>query len=126
MNQRVLNDLQRTWHPRGRMICLLRLLSRQKALPATNRKTEKERQLAHGGWGTGGWGWSQILQRRESLVLDMSFNTLCRERSADCVTTCFYLQCCTTNYYFFQELYYYVSISKLSFFCHTYSKLARL
>jgi hypothetical protein len=48
------------------------LLSRQKALPATNRKTEKER-LADGGMG------EPNQQLRERLVLYKSFNILCRE-----------------------------------------------
>ncbi len=54
-------------------------LSRQKVRPATHRKTETDKKLA--GWrdGGGGWGRSQIIRRRESLVLYKSFNTLfCR------------------------------------------------
>jgi hypothetical protein len=46
-------------------------LSRQQAVPATwatHKKTEKEKQLADGSGGRG-WGRSQIIPRRESLVL---------------------------------------------------------
>ncbi len=41
----------------------------------TCRKTEKEKHLADGRWGRG-WR-SQIIRRRESLVMCKSFHTLC-------------------------------------------------
>ncbi len=52
-------------------------LPRQLARPATHKKTEKERQLAH--WiGRGrGWARSRIMGPQESLVLCKSLNTFC-------------------------------------------------
>jgi hypothetical protein len=52
--------------------------SRQKAQPATNRKTVKNIQLADGRAGPcKGMGRSQIIRRQENLVLYKPFNTLC-------------------------------------------------
>jgi hypothetical protein len=44
--------------------------------PPTDRKTEKERQVADGRGEGGGWMRSQIIRWRESLALYKSFNTL--------------------------------------------------
>jgi hypothetical protein len=58
------------------MICLLYQTttpSRQLARPATQRKTEKERQLADWRW-MKGLARSQIIQRRDSPVLYKSFS----------------------------------------------------
>ncbi len=64
---------------RGRIIWLLAhpipALSRQKAWPATHRKTEKERQVAEGRGGRG-WARSRIILPQKSLALYKSFNSL--------------------------------------------------
>ncbi len=46
------------------------------ARPATHRKTEKERHLADGRAGKGGWARSRIIRPQKDLDLYKSFNTL--------------------------------------------------
>jgi hypothetical protein len=73
LTQKVLNDLKKAR--------LSRLppspLSRQKARPATHRKTEKERQNLLTGEGRRGWARSRIMRPQDSLRLYRPFNTLC-------------------------------------------------
>jgi hypothetical protein len=71
--QRVFNKLQSTSLSRRRMIWLLPPPLSTLLPPVTwpHRKTEKEKQLAEGE------GRSQILWRKESLILYNTLNTLC-------------------------------------------------
>jgi hypothetical protein len=75
--QRVLNDLQRTRRSCGHMI-----LSPSPPLPSASCfsfsvSCVSSIELTNGKEGERGWGRSQIIQLRESMLLYGSFNTLC-------------------------------------------------
>ncbi len=82
LSERVLNNLYRTRLSRHHVIWWFGSIlphplppppPPSEARPAKHRKTEKERKKC---W-RGGGGKSQIIRRRESMVLYISFNTLC-------------------------------------------------
>ncbi len=78
-NQKILNDLWRTWLSQDSTIWLLPPTPFSKLDQRYTRKLIKRSNLLMGEGGGRRWGRSQIIGWRESLVLYKSFNTLCIE-----------------------------------------------